>query len=276
MSMHTSKLPVPQACLRLVRVVFHILCGMGIALFFLFRDAEARRRIVKDWSRKLLEVLHIGLQTEGVLRPLNMRGGLLVANHVSWVDIVAMNAIAPACFVAKSEVGSWPLIGWLCRRAGTLFIQRDNRRDAMRVNHEISAMLGQGGNVALFPEGTSSDGVLPGHFHSSLLQGAIDAGASIGPVAIRYHDGMGKACRDAAFVGDMSFAQSLWNILRSPSLCVSLHYLPPLPCAGKARRELAAEAQGAIHMALARFSPNHSVCVTDAPRLCRTAGGPLV
>ena len=244
-----------------------------MASFFLVLSEEARRRIVKNWSRKLLELLHIGLQTEDVLRPLNMRAGMLVANHVSWVDIMAMNAVAPACFVAKSEVGSWPVIGWLCHRAGTLFIRRDNRRDAMRVNLEISGMLKEGSSVALFPEGTSGDGLLPGHFHSSLLQGVIDAGADVAPVAIRYHDGAGRACGDAAFVGDMSFAQSLWNILRSPSLCVSLHYLPPLSVSGKNRRELAAEAHGAIHMALARFSPNHSVCVADDIRLCSLGGG---
>lgn len=206
-----------------------------------------------------------------------MHGRLLVANHISWLDVIAMNAVVPACFVAKSEVRNWPLLGWLCHRAGTLFIKRDIRRDTVRINHNISATLKRGECIALFPEGTSTDSGLPGHFHSSLLQGAIDANACICPVAIRYHDGTGKANSDAAYVDDMSFMQSLWKILCSPALHVSLFYLPPLPCTGKNRRLLAAETQGSIHMALAKFSPNHSVCVPNAamPPGCGNAISPI-
>lgn len=193
-----------------------------------------------------------------------MHGRLLVANHISWLDVIALNAVVPACFVAKSDVKSWPLLGWLCHRVGTLFINRDNRRDTMSINRKISGFLKQGECVALFPEGTSTDGEFPGKFHSSLLQGAIDVNSAICPVAIRYHDGAGHSNGDAAFVGDMSFVQSLWKILCSPSLHITLVYLPPLPCTIKTRRLLASQAQGNIHMALATFSPNHSVCVPNA------------
>jgi 1-acyl-sn-glycerol-3-phosphate acyltransferase len=245
-------------------VACHIIYGILLACFFPAPDHGIQRRILKYWSRKLLDILHVRLEIHGSYHPADMYGCLLVANHISWLDVIALNAVVPAYFVAKSEVVDWPLLGWLAHRAGTLFIKRDIRRDTVRINHNISEMLKRGECIALFPEGTSTDSGLPGHFHSSLLQGAIDVNSSICPVAIRYHDGAGKANSDAAYVDDMSFIQSLWKILCSPSLHVSLFYLPPLPCTGENRRLLAAKAQGSIHMALAKFSPNHSVCVPDA------------
>lgn len=252
------------ACFRGARVACHIIYGIFLACFIPAFEQNTQRRIRKHWSRKLLHMLHVGLEAHNCHYPADMHSHLLVANHVSWLDVIALNAVVPACFVAKSDVKSWPLLGWLCHRVGTLFINRENRRDTVRINRKISRMLKQGESVAVFPEGTSTDGGLPGHFHSSLLQGAIDVDIAICPVAIRYHDGAGKANGDGAFVGDMSFVQSLWKILRSPSLHVTLSYLRPIPCQGKSRRLLASEAQGAIHMALAKFSPNHSVCVINA------------
>lgn len=252
------------ACIRGACVAAHILYGLFLACFFPVLNQDGRLRILKYWSRTLLEVLHVRSEVHGYCYASDIRGRLLVANHISWLDAVALNAVTPAGFVAKSEVRDWPLLGWLCHRAGTLFIKRDTRRDTVRINREIAGMLRQGFCIALFPEGTSTDADLPGHFHSSLLQGAIDIDAAICPVAIRYHDGTGKANGDAAYVGDMSFVESLWKILCSPSLHVTLVYLAPLPCAGKPRRFLAAQAQGSIHTALAWFSPDHTVYVPDA------------
>jgi 1-acyl-sn-glycerol-3-phosphate acyltransferase len=251
-------------CFRSARVACHIIYGILLACFFPALNQSLQRRILKHWSHNLLDILHVRLEAHGSYHPADMHGRLLVANHVSWLDVIALNAVVPACFVAKSEIRNWPLLGWLCHRAGTLFVKRNIRRDTVRINHEISGVLKKGECIALFPEGTSTDGELPGHFHSSLLQVAIDINAAVCPVAIRYHDGAGKANGDAAFVGDMSFIQSLWKILCSPSLHVTLLYLPLLPCTGKNRRLLASEAQGSIHMALAEFSPNHSVCVPNA------------
>lgn len=252
-----------RACFRAVRVTGHILYGVVLVSFFPALDHNMRQRIQKYWSRKLLDMLHVRFEGDNYGQ-VSAYGCLLVANHASWLDVIAMNALAPACFVAKSEVRNWPLIGWLCQQVGTLFIKRDIRRDTARINREISTMLKQGVCVALFPEGTSSDDVVPGHFHSSLLQGVIDVEGYICPVAIRYHDGAGNGCTDAAFVGDMSFVQSLWKILCSPSLHVTLFCLPAISCAGKGRRLLASQAQGVIHAALAGFSSNHSVCVATA------------
>ncbi len=250
-------------CFRGARVACHIIYGILLACFFPALGQNIQRRILKYWSCKLLDILRVRIQAHGCFHQADLHARLLVANHVSWLDVIALNAIAPACFVAKSEVRSWPLLGWLCHRVGTMFIKRDIRRDTVRINCKISGMLQQGECVALFPEGTSTEGGLPGHFHSSLLQGAIDINSAICPVAIHYHDGAGKANSNAAYVGDMSFVQSLWKILCSSSLHVSMFYLPPLPCTGKNRRLLASQAHASIHIALAKCLPNHSVCVSS-------------
>jgi len=252
------------ACFRGMQVACHLLSGVLLACFFPLLEQNTRQRIVKYWSRKLLEIMNVGLDVHGSGHSAGMHGRMLVANHVSWLDVIALNAVAPACFAAKAEVRNWPLLGWLCQRVGTLFVRRDLKRDTLRINREISGLLKQGTCVALFPEGTSSDGELPGHFHSALLQGAIDVRAAIYPVALRFHDGAGRSNGDAAFIGDMSFIASLWKILRSPSLHVSLLYLPPISSTDKSRRVLASETRGAIHIALAAHSTNYSVCVSSA------------
>ena len=241
------------AYFRGCRVACHIFYGIILGCFFPLLNRNIRQYIIKNWSCSLLAILNIKLNVQGDDKRAIMNGPILVSNHISWLDVFALNAVFPSCFVAKSEVGDWPLLGWLCHRAGTLFIRRSVRRDTARINREISGVLNRGESIALFPEGTSSDNGIPGHFHSSLLQAAVDLNVGISPVAIRYHDNRGNSNSDAAFVGDMSFIQSLWKIMCSPSLQVTLHYLLPLSSEGKSRRFLATEAQQSIHMKLINF-----------------------
>jgi 1-acyl-sn-glycerol-3-phosphate acyltransferase len=246
------------AFFRLSGVVLHLAYAVLLASIFPALSSDTRRIIIRRWSRNLLKILHVSLDVQGSFEAGTLPGRLLLANHVSWLDMVAMNAVFPASFVAKSEVRSWPLLGWLCERVGAIFIRRDIRRDTARANRVIAEALMQGECVGLFPEGTSTDGTSTGHFHSSLLQGAIDAMSAICPVALRYHNGAGAVCRDAAFVGDMSFIRSLWNVMCSRSLHITLYYLPPLPAEGMNRRLLAAGAQKAVQEVLGNFSPDHA------------------
>ena len=153
----------------------------------------------------------------------------------------------------------------LCRRTRTVFIERDIRRDTVRINRQVGEMLGEGEQVVLFPEGTSTDGTQLRHFHSSLFQSAIDCKAAIQPVALRYHDGSGKHCDDAAFIGDMNFFQSLHKVLSSPSLHITLALLAPLACEGKNRRILAAETQAAVGAALERHTVNAAAIEASRP-----------
>lgn len=232
------------------RLALHLLCGLFLAVFYPHLNQARQCRILKAWSRQLLAILNIGIQTEGQ-QPTRGEGGyLIVANHVSWLDIFVLNAIHPSRFIAKSEVRNWPIIGWLCKRSGAIFIERAMRRDAALVTRRVGVLLKQGVCVGLFPEGTTTDGKQVGHFHSALIQPAVDAGARLCPIALYYQDEQGEPSSAAAFTGDMTLSQSIWRILRSPRFDALLMFTPALATAGENRRVLARAAQEAISQEL--------------------------
>jgi 1-acyl-sn-glycerol-3-phosphate acyltransferase len=223
---------------RLTRVLVHGLHGLLVALLlFHHLDAQARLARVQWWSAKLLRLMGVSLVVHGQFRP---GAKLVVANHVSWLDITAVHAICPeARFVSKADVKRWPLISRLVDAGGTLYIERDRKRDALRVVHVMTKALTEGDTVAVFPEGTTADGhaLLP--FHANLLQSAISSEVPIQPVALRYSE-PGQAVSPAAmYVGDTSLAQSLGRIAGARSLCVTLHVLPAQSCGQADRRQLA-------------------------------------
>ncbi len=196
-------------------------------------------------------MLRVELQVDGLM-PGGLHGNLLiVANHISWLDIFVLNALQPSRFIAKAELKRWPAAGQLIAGCGTLFIERERRRDAHRVNEQARDALAAGDTIAIFPEGTTTDGetVLP--FHASLLQPVIDARGQLQPVAIRYWRTDGVRSDAPAYVGDTSFMASLWNVLGARALIVQLSVLRALPALGRHRRELAREAEVAIRQALA-------------------------
>ena len=171
---------------------------------------------------------------------------MLVANHVSWLDIFAINAVVPARFVAKSEIRSWPLVGWLCAQAGTIFIRQSRRQDTVRVNNEVSAALGAGEVFAVFPEGTTSDGSDVRKFHSSLLEPALAARAAVQPVAIRYEREDGSLCSEVAYDGDTILWDTIRRMTMQPSIASHLSFLSPVLAAERHRRDLALDAREAI------------------------------
>lgn len=193
---------------------------------------------VGRWSVRALSVLGIALRVSGV--PAS-GATLFVANHVSWIDILAINAVRPLRFVSKSDVRAWPLIGWLVACGGTLFIERARSRDALRVLHLIAAALRGGEQIAVFPEGTTSDGhgVLP--FHANLLQAAIAAEVQVQPVVLRFSDARERVSAAAAYVGDTTLMQSLWAVARADGLTAHVSFLPERPSLGVERRALAAQ-----------------------------------
>lgn len=239
---------------RAGRVAVHLAYGLLLAVPYPHLDQTGQRRIIKTWSRQLLAILNIGIQIEG-MQPANGEGGcLVVANHVSWLDIYVLNALHPALFIAKSEVRNWPVIGWLSIRCGTIFIERALRRDVALVNRRLGNLLKQGTSIGLFPEGTTTDGKQVGHFHSALMQPAIDAGARVCPMALRYQHEDGEPGAAAVFVGDTTLLKSIWRILRCPQLNALVVYTPALPAAGENRRMLARTAQAAIAQAVQNAS----------------------
>jgi 1-acyl-sn-glycerol-3-phosphate acyltransferase len=232
------------------RLALHLLYGMMLAVIYPHLNQTRQRRVMKTWSRQLLTILNIGIQIEGQ-QPARGEGGcLIVANHVSWLDILVLNAIHPSRFIAKSEVRSWPVIGWLCRRSGTVFIERTLRQDTSMINQRVSLLLKQGACIGLFPEGTTTDGKQVGHFHSALIQPAIDAGIRLCPIALRYQGRDGKPENAAAFIGHMTLARSIWQILRCPHQNALVVFTPALMTDNVNRRVLARTAQAAIAQVL--------------------------
>jgi 1-acyl-sn-glycerol-3-phosphate acyltransferase len=238
-----------RAVVRLARALGHGLHGLAVVLFvFPSLDAAARRERIRWWAAKMLRVLGIALASEGA----PARGAsLLVANHVSWLDIMAVHAIVPeARFVSKADVKGWPLVAQLVDAGGTLYLERERKRDALRVVHDVADALGAGQVVAIFPEGTTSTGhgLLP--FHANLLQAAIATSTPVQPLALRFSDATHAVSEAVEFVGNTSLLQSLWGSARGDAVTVRLTFLPPRPSSGVDRRELAAQLRGDIAAAL--------------------------
>jgi len=245
-----APLPLPHRAWRATRVIVHVFHGVALtSAVFPFLAPPRRDAIKRRWSRKLLHLLRVEARLHGAI---DAHGGnvLLVANHVSWLDIFVLNAHRPARFVAKSELAGWPLAGRLIRGAGTIFIDRERRHDTRRVNHHAAQALAAGDVVAVFPEGTTTDGGTLLRFHASLLQPIVDAQGHVVPVAIRYRDAAGVHSTAPAYVGDESFARSFWRVCSARRLVVEVHAAPALAAHGATRRELARAAEAAIRTAL--------------------------
>jgi 1-acyl-sn-glycerol-3-phosphate acyltransferase len=229
---------------RVTRLFLLLLEGvLKVITVFPFVSLATRREMKRRWSRRLLGVFSIRLQVTGEdVLP----GSLIVANHVSWLDVYAINALMPVSFVAKSEVRSWPIIGWLSTRTETIFLRRGSRGHAHAINEAIGHMLASGGTVAVFPEGTTTDGTHLLPFHAALMQPAISAGHPMSPVAICYRDGTGAPSSVAAYVGEMTLVESLFKIAAARTLTVDIWIGRSLTNDVTHRRELAAAARSAI------------------------------
>lgn len=242
--------PFLERCLRYARLFYRLFLGLlTVALFFPFYDRVRRWRAVQDWSRAVVRSAGLEVSVTGEVPP---AGGKVigVANHVSWLDIQVLHSVWHVRFIAKSEVRRWPFIGWLSARTGTLFIERANRRHAAHINQSIHHAFAEGDAVAIFLEGSTTRGDELRRFHASLLQPAVDEGAAIVPVAIRYSDANGNLEMAAAYVDDMSLMQSIAAIVRTPRIYASVRFLAPIEAHGRNRRELAQLSHAAIAAAL--------------------------
>ncbi len=210
---------------------------------------------VRRWAARLLAILVVRVKVSGTPPIAGVAPAMIVANHVSWLDIFAINAVRKVRFVAKSEIRRWPVFGWLCAQGSALFIERARRHHAANINRQMAAALRQGDLFVVFPEGYTSAGdvVLP--FHTSLLQPALECDAMLYPVAIRYTRADGSLCSEADYEGDKSMVGSLLLMVTQPVIYARLQFLAPLACAGKHRRELAYEASRLIAGALGVPAP---------------------
>lgn len=239
------RLPISlRRTFRLSRLVLHVLWGVTLAgLAFPLFSATQRDRLIMAWSRRMLRVL--GIQARVSAAPSVPGGALMVCNHVSWLDIYLVLATQRVHFVSKSEVRAWPVAGWLAHKTGTLFLERGRRADTARINDEMRALMMTGAWVAVFPEGTTSDGRGLRRFLPSLLQPAVELGCPIVPAALRYRTLAGEYSAAPAYIDQMSLWQSLKQIVSEPGLIAELQFGEPIP-PNRHRRELAADAESSV------------------------------
>lgn len=218
---------------------------MSLTVFRICGDTR-RLRLKQSWSVALLDAL--GVEVEADLTHL-APGVLLVANHVSWIDIFVINAAVPAAFVSKEEVRRWPVIGWLAWKNDTVFLRRGSRGHARLINEEIAGILEQGKVVAVFPEGTTTDGRSLLHFHAALLQPALAAGRPVLPAAISYWELNGERSLAPRYDGDISLGQCTTAILKRRRIIARLVTTPLRGTHGEDRKQVAAAAREAIALA---------------------------
>jgi 1-acyl-sn-glycerol-3-phosphate acyltransferase len=234
------------AIVKLARALLHILIGFfTISLVFPRISPEQRQLRTQVWSLGMLQRIGIELIVKG--NPALNGPLMLVANHMSWLDITALHAARFCRFVSKADIKKWPFIGMLASGIGTLFIERESRRDAMRVVHHMTASLQAGDVLGVFPEGTTSDGSALLPFHANLFQAAIAADAPIQPVALQFIDTRtGQRNAAPCYIGEDTLAESVWRTLTTPNIAVVINFGEPQFADGRDRRAWAKAMQQAV------------------------------
>ena len=241
-----------ERVIRWTRLFWHV--GVGLVLtsvVFPRCKKPGQDWIINYWSAKLLRILNIVLSVRGEAK-IDSPRVVLVANHISWLDVFVINAAHPARFIAKSEIADWPVAGNLATNAGTIFIRRAKRTDAAKTNEAIAAQLCKHNTVAIFPEGTTTAGDRLLKFHTSLFEPAVANHATVAPVALRYRQSNGEADTAAAFIGELTFSQSMAQIIAQKSIIAEVIFAPVIEPVqnetshANCRRSLAFAAEAAI------------------------------
>lgn len=237
-----------RATWRLLRVVWHVLVALWMIWIQFPRLTPAQRDVrVQVWALEMLAQLAIKLVVHG--QPPLVGPVLLVANHISWLDIIVMHAARHCRFISKADIKHWPVVGTLATAAGTLYIERASRRDAMRVVHQMAEHLQHGDVLAIFPEGTTGDGVRLLPFHANLFQAAIAAGTPVQPVALRFIDGRnGTPSLAPCYIGEDTLLDSLWRTLCADNLVAEVRFGEPQSAQHRDRRTWAAEVRHAVQL----------------------------
>ncbi|MGH8125721.1 MAG: lysophospholipid acyltransferase family protein [Rhodanobacteraceae bacterium] len=230
---------------RLPLVLVVVLGGCLAAIFLLPhgpRPGTAGAALLRNWSRIFLRVCGVRVERRG--EPLH-DPVMFVANHGSWMDISVLHAIRPADFVAKAEIGHWPLVGWMARRGGTIFHQRGSTNSLAAVMAVMSDRLRAGRSIAAFPEGGTAPAGTLKVFHARILQAALDAAAPVQPVALRYlRNGVPEP--DVLFSSGEGFLHNVFRVVTTRALTAEVHFLQPVvfdPEGGRRRMANTARAE---------------------------------
>ena len=217
---------------------------MVVALRFPTLAPTQQQARVQAWSLALLRHAGIRLVVQG--QPAVQGPVMLVANHISWLDIPVLHAARYCRFISKSDVQAWPIVGTLATAAGTLYIERASRRDALRMVGSMRDALLRGEILAVFPEGTTSNGLQLLPFHGNLLQAAISADACVQPVAIQFFDRAGEPSLIPCYVGSDTLIASLWRIVCAQGLVVRVSFGIPQKAGDRTRQEWADAVRAAV------------------------------
>ena len=236
--------------MKTLKILLHILLVIPFCLVILFSSKKYQERLIQFWCKRLLSIFEIEVELKGVTENLlNQKKYLMVSNHISWIDIIVIQSIRPSIFVAKSDVASWPLFGWVAQMTGTIFIKRDKVSDIKKALKKMKRRLIKR-SVCIFPEGTSTNGryVLP--FKSNLFQSSIDANKSILPISISYREANAYTDK-VAFIDDMSLIDSIIKIKNGNHIKVIVDVMQPIRPRSN-RKELASYAHEMIQKSLSQ------------------------
>ena len=232
---------------RILRIILHTLYGVGLAILVLpTLTIRQRNWIISYWSRRLLAVMNVQVHIHGASPSHDLAGIMFVGNHISWLDIHVLNSIRAVRFIAKAEIRNWPIFGWLAKRANTLFIEREQKKDAMRVVEVASSSLKNGDCLCFFPEGTTTDGTELLKFKGSLMQAPINAKAKVWPFVIEYPHQNGRPNKQMAFAGETTLLESIWRIVSLNQARAVITFLPIVSPEGHERRGLTIAVRHAI------------------------------
>ncbi len=223
---------------RFLRFCGHVFWGViWVGMALRWQDRHQQQLWLQKWSRQLLNILRIKVICERASSP-TVSAGFWVSNHVSWLDIFVLMSIEPSRFVAKKDIQSWPIMGHLIAKAGTVFIARENKAATHNVANALVQHLLDGECVTVFPEGTSSNGkdVLP--FKSSLFQAACTSEVAIQPWALRYENQAAQQVTQHAYCQNVSFWQSLQPLLLNQCQQVRVARLPVIELKSACRKKL--------------------------------------
>ncbi|MDD2659878.1 MAG: lysophospholipid acyltransferase family protein [Methylococcales bacterium] len=210
-------------------------------------SAKSKRGALKThWLQKFSAIVNLSITREGELPE---QGAFLVSNHISWLDIIVIGQYLPAYFVAKSDILSWPVIGYLSRQGGTIFIRRGDKKQIKATTEKMVWVLKQNSNIIAFPEGTTTKGDEVLGFHASLFQPALLTRSAIQPVALQYQ---GLAKEHAPFIGDDDFIPHLIKMLSLDKIEVRLSFLPVIKSSGRDRLSVGTEARELISEEISR------------------------
>lgn len=253
---HRTRAPRTHAALRLTAGILAVLAGVALSPLTVPVGRRARRALTRLWCRTVLRGFGVRVQVTGA--PPCPGPQLVVANHISWLDIPLVAAVLPGRMVAKQEVRHWPVLGPLAARGGTLFLDRDRLRSLPGLVRTMAGALDAGFRVVVFPEGSTWCGRAQGRFRPAAFQAALDAGAPVQPVRIAY-----RPLGPAPYVGDDTLGASLWRIVTAGRLTAELRLLDPIPPGRHPdRRALARAAQDAVR---ARASGPQTAVDSDSP-----------